>query len=233
MTYLRRAEDRGLTEISWLSSRHSFSFGDYYSPEHRGFESLRVINEDWIGAGRGFGAHPHSDMEILTYVVEGGVAHQDSTGNAGIIRPGELQLMRAGVGIVHSEMNAYADKELHLLQIWLYPDERGLKPGYQQANFEEALARNEWTLLASPDQRDGSLHLHQSVDLWARRFAANESLTKSFAKDPASIWVQVVKGSLNINGTSLRVGDGLGLKSLTEINIEAQAGAEALFFVFR
>lgn len=233
MAYLRPSAERGLTQIDWLKSKHTFSFGEYYAPAHHGFESLRVINEDWIGAGRGFGAHPHRDMEILTYVVEGGIKHKDSTGNEGVIKPGELQLMRAGMGIVHSEQNASATDPVHLLQIWIHPDERGLEPGYEQANFAEPIAKGDWTLLASPEARDHSLRIHQSVDLWAKRFVKNESLTKIFSTAPGSIWIQVVKGEMKIAGNALQAGDGLGLKSQSEILIDAQAGAEALFFVFR
>jgi redox-sensitive bicupin YhaK (pirin superfamily) len=233
MTYLRKSQERGFTDIDWLKSRHSFSFGDYYSPGNMGFESLRVINEDWIGAGRGFGAHPHRDMEILTYVVEGGVRHKDSTGTEGVIRPGELQLMRAGRGIVHSEMNASAQEALHLLQIWIYPDRQGLEPAYQQADFSPSLDNGEWTLLASPSARDRSLQIHQNVDLWARRFAKDEVVKKTFHNSPSSVWVQVVKGELSVAGQTLSAGDGLGLKSQSEILIDAKEGAEALFFVFR
>lgn len=233
MSKFRASKDRGFTDIDWLKSRHTFSFGDYYSPEHMGFESLRVINEDWIEAGRGFGAHPHRDMEILTYVVEGAVKHKDSTGTEGIIKPGELQLMRAGMGIVHSEFNASASEPLHLLQIWIHPDQRGLPPLYQQASFEKSLSSCDWTLLASPEGEGGALQIHQKVEVWARRFDKQETLSKNFASTPGSVWVQMVKGEIRVAGKRLQAGDGLGLKSQTKILIDAEAGAEALFFSFR
>lgn len=232
MTYLRQSNERGFTEIDWLKSKHTFSFGDYYSREHHGYESLRVINEDWIAPGRGFGAHPHKDMEILTYVVSGEVKHKDSTGQEGSIRSGELQLMRAGMGIVHSEKNGSTKDELHLLQIWIHPDKKGLDPLYQQANFSESLDKGEWTLLASPDARHHSLSIHQNVELWAKRFAQAEVVKKNFAPPNTSVWVQVVKGEVSVDGTKLESGDGLGFKSQNEIVIDAKVGTEVLFFVF-
>lgn len=232
MAYHIKSEDRGRSDFGWLKSRHSFSFGEYYSLEHRGFESLRVINEDWVEGGRGFAPHPHHDMEILTYVVSGAVKHKDSAGNEGIIGPGEIQLMRAGLGIVHSEMNAHSNEELHLLQIWIHPEQKGLPPAYGQLNFRDKIKNGAWALLASPNGAEGSLEIRQQVSLWAKRFSNLEKGSKDLGEQGASVWVQMVKGSLNIDGKELRVGDGVGLKSLSEINFESHEDAEALFFVF-
>jgi quercetin 2,3-dioxygenase len=150
MGYLRKSNERGHVQISWLDSKHSFSFGDYYAPEHRGFRSLRVINQDVIAASGGFGAHPHKDMEILTYMIQGALRHKDSTGQEGVIRPGDVQMMSAGRGIVHSEFNASEEESAHLLQIWIHPKERGYEPRYQQKNYSSALERGGWVLLALP-----------------------------------------------------------------------------------
>jgi quercetin 2,3-dioxygenase len=233
MKQLRKSKDRGITQIDWLKSRHTFSFGDYFDPQHKSFESLRVINEDWIEGGKGFGSHPHKDMEIITYMVEGAIKHKDSTGVEGVIVPGEVQIMRAGLGVEHSEHNASPTETAHLVQIWIHPEAKGLKPSYDQANFSEPLTNGQWVLLCSKDGREKSLRIQQNVDLWAKRFEAGESMNWVFVEKPVSVWVQVVKGSLLVDGECLEAGDGIGLKSLTEVLLESKDKAEALFFVFK
>ena len=175
MIQVRRADERGRTDWGWLDSRHTFSFGEYHDPAYEGFRSLRVINDDRVAAGAGFGTHGHRDMEILSYLLEGALAHKDSSGGGGVIRPGEIQFMRAGTGVTHSEYNDSKVAPVHFLQIWIIPDARGLKPTYGQQAFEVAAAARGFVLLASKDGRDGSLQVHQDADLWVTRVGPGES----------------------------------------------------------
>jgi quercetin 2,3-dioxygenase len=206
MVSIRRAEERGRTNWEWLDSRHSFSFGEYYDPSHMGYRTLRVINDDRVLPGAGFGAHPHRDMEILSYVLEGALAHRDNLGNGSVIRPGEIQHMRAGSGVVHSEFNPSPTEATHFLQIWIVPGERGLKPAYGQYRFDREKASNGFVLLASREGRDGSVSLQQDVDLWVTRL--DGTAARTFDVRPGrSAWVHVARGSAVVNGQLLVEGD--------------------------
>ena len=229
MIAVRSSEDRGRTKISWLDSRHTFSFGDYFDEENMGFRSLRVINEDVVSPGAGFGTHGHRDMEILSYVLEGGLEHKDSSGGGGIIRPGEIQFMRAGRGVTHSEYNASKTEAVHFLQIWIVPDERGLDPAYAQKTFDTAKAAAGFALLASSDGREGSIRLHQDVDLSVARLRAGES--RPYALAPSrKAWVQVTRGEVRVGGHPLRAGYGAAVSGEATIALEAEGDAEALLF---
>ena len=229
MIAVRSREDRGRTRISWLDSRHTFSFGDYFDEENMGFRSLRVINEDVVSPGAGFGTHGHRDMEILSYVLEGGLEHQDSSGGGGIIRPGEIQFMRAGRGVTHSEYNASKTEPVHFLQIWIEPDERGLAPAYGQKAFDVAKAASGWALLASRDGRGDSIRLHQDVDLSLARLRAGESRTYALAPG-RNAWLQVTRGEVRVGNHALRAGDGATVSGEAAITLEAEGDAEALLF---
>lgn len=206
MITIKRADERGRTNWAWLDSRHSFSFGEYYDPSAMGFRTLRVINDDRVLPGAGFGAHPHSDMEILSYVLEGALEHRDSMGNGSVIRPGELQHMRAGSGVVHSEYNPSATEPTHFLQIWIVPGERGLKPAYGRYQFDCTRVANGFVLLASKDGRDASVALKQDADIWVTRLDGAVGRTFDL-RAGRSAWVQVVRGSVVVNGRVLVAGD--------------------------
>jgi len=226
---IRRAGDRGHTDWGWLDSRHTFSFGDYHDPSHMGFRSLRVINDDRVTAGDGFGTHGHSDMEILSYVLEGGLAHKDSMGTGSIIRPGEIQMMRAGTGVTHSEYNASTTDPVHFLQIWIVPDRRGLTPAYGQKPIDRDAARRGFALLASKNGRDESLRISQDVDLWLTLLEAGER--RELPLRPARhAWVQVARGSVELNGTALAEGDGAALSGGETLALVGRDSAEVLLF---
>ena len=229
MITVRSREDRGRTKISWLDSRHTFSFGDYFDEEALGFRSLRVINEDVVSPGAGFGTHGHRDMEILSYVLEGGLEHKDSSGGGGIIRPGEIQFMRAGRGVTHSEYNASKIEPVHFLQIWIVPDERGLDPAYGQKAFDAAQAASGWALLASSDGREDSIRLDQDVDLSVARLNAGDSRVYPLAPG-RNAWLQVTRGELSANGHGLCAGDGAAVTAEAKVAIVADGDAEALLF---
>ena len=212
MIAIRKAEDRGRTDWGWLDSRHTFSFGEYHDPRHMGFRSLRVINDDRVAPGAGFGTHGHRDMEILSYVLEGGLQHRDSTGGGGVIRPGEIQFMRAGTGVTHSENNASKTEPVHFLQIWVMPDARGLAPHYDQKPFDADLAARGFVLLSSPDGRASSIQVQQDVTLWVTRLAAGQERSHALAGGRHA-WVHVARGSVTLNGHSLGEGDGVALSS--------------------
>jgi redox-sensitive bicupin YhaK (pirin superfamily) len=227
MITLRKAADRFHTNIGWLDSFHTFSFGDHYDPAHEGFSVLRVINDDTVQAGQGFGAHPHRDMEILSYVLSGALQHKDSSGGGGVIRPGELQRMSAGSGVVHSEFNASEKEPVHFLQIWLLPDARGIKPGYQQKKFD--FAKGALTLLASKDGREGSVTIHQDASVYGARLDGPERI--SFELKPSRrAWVHVARGSVELNGGRLSAGDGAAVSGEKEIRLEGGEKAEVLLF---
>jgi len=228
MITIRPSAARGHIDHGWLDTRHTFSFGHYYDASFMGFRALRVINEDVIAAGAGFGKHFHDDMEILTYVLEGAVAHQDNTGGSGTIAPGEVQRMTAGSGIIHSEFNASKTERLHLLQVWIMTEKARLAPGYEQRSFVEAM-RGSLALIASRGGRNGSLHINQDVDVRAGR------LLKGFREEIVlapgrGAWVQVARGSLRVNNILLSVGDGAAVEDEAIVVIEALEDSEVLVF---
>ena len=225
----RRAADRGHADHGWLDTRHTFSFADYHDPEFMGFRALRVINDDRVQGGKGFGAHPHRDMEILSYVLEGALAHKDSTGGGGVIRPGDVQRMSAGTGVVHSEFNAAPDAVVHFLQIWLVPARRGIAPGYEQKTFPTGDRRGRLLLVASPDGQDGSLTIHTDVRVHAGLFDRGEAASLALAPGRHA-WVQVARGRVRVNGEELGEGDGAALSDERTLAIEGIADAEVLVF---
>jgi quercetin 2,3-dioxygenase len=228
MINVRKSAARGTTRIGWLDSRHSFSFGDYYDPAQMHWGPLRVINEDFVAPGAGFPTHPHREMEIVTWVLEGELAHKDSTGKAEVVRPGELQRMSAGTGISHSEFNASATKPVHLLQIWLVPGVAGLPPGYEQKSFGGELD-GALRLVASQDAREGSVTIHQDADLYAGRLGAGQS--QVFSARPGRVqWVQVASGAATLNGVALAQGDGAAVTGETKLELAANDAAELLVF---
>ena len=229
MIQVRSAADRGRTDWGWLDSRHTFSFGDYDDPSHEGFRSLRVINDDRVKAGAGFGTHGHRDMEILSYVLEGALAHKDSSGGGGVIRPGEIQFMRAGTGVTHSEYNDSKAEPVHFLQIWIVPDTRGLKPAYGQRAFDRDAARRGLVLLASRDGRDGSLQVQQDVDLWVTLLEAGERRTLAL-RPGRHAWVHVARGSASVNGKALGEGDGAAISGEDALTLVGQGPGEVLVF---
>ncbi len=223
-----RSESRGSANHGWLDTRHTFSFADYHDPARMGFGSLRVINEDRIEGGSGFGTHPHRDMEIVTYIIEGELEHKDSMGNGSVIRPGELQRMTAGTGVFHSEFNP-SDKETHLLQIWILPDTTGLEPGYEQKMFARAEKLNRWCLLGSRDGRGGSLTIHQDVGLLTAILEAGNTIEHHFDAGRRG-YLHVVRGDLNVGDERLAGGDGMAIENVTVLNIGANAASELLLF---
>jgi redox-sensitive bicupin YhaK (pirin superfamily) len=230
MLAVRKSTDRGHANHGWLDSKFSFSFADYYQPEFMGFRALRVINEDVIQGGGGFGTHSHREMEIVTYVLNGGIAHKDSLGSGGVIVPGELQHMSAGTGIRHSEYNASATTPAHMLQIWLLPSKAGVTPSYSQQSFPIAAEHNRLHLLASPDGRNRSLTWVTNADLYAAKLDAGVRIEHAFTTYKYG-WVQVAHGSAVVNGQELAQGDGLALSDEAEVSILADKdGTEVLFF---
>ena len=229
MIVKRPAAERGHFDHGWLDTSHTFSFADYHDPAHMGFRALRVINEDRVAAGQGFGAHSHRDMEIITYVLDGALAHADSIGNRATIVPGDVQRMSAGTGITHSEFNARQDEPVHLLQIWLLPDRRGLAPGYEQKAIPESEERGVLRLLASRDGRDGTVTIHQDVDLYASRLEPGERVKHALA-DGRHAWLQMVRGRIEVNGTPLAAGDGAAVSAESALEMVAQESAHFLLF---
>ena len=229
MIRVRAAGDRGRTDWGWLDSRHTFSFGEYHDPSHMGFRALRVINDDRVEAGAGFGAHSHRDMEILSYVLEGALAHQDSAGGGGVIRPGEIQFMRAGTGVTHSEFNHSKTEPVHFLQIWIVPDARDLKPAYGQLAYDREAARRGFVLLASRDGRDGTLQVHQDVDLRVALIGAGERRELALAAGRQA-WVHVARGHASVNGTALVEGDGAAVSGEERLTFVGEDDAEVLVF---
>jgi len=220
MITVRPAEDRGLANLGWLNSRHTFSFGNYYDPRQMGFGPLRVINEDRVEPGAGFDTHGHRDMEIVSYVLEGALEHKDSIGTGSVIRPGEVQRMTAGTGIRHSEFNPSQKEPVHFLQIWLLPDREGLKPGYEQKSFAPEGKRNKLRLVVSPDGAEGSLTIHQDARIYDASLDEGARVTHTLAKGRKA-WVQVVRGSLDLNGQWLRSGDGAAIDAADTVTLAA------------
>ena len=229
MIYVRNAAARGHFNFGWLDTYHTFSFGEYYDPRNMGFRTLRVINEDFVAPAAGFPPHSHSDMEIITYVIEGALEHRDSAGGNGVIRPGEVQKMSAGTSVTHSEMNHSETEGVHLLQIWIQPEQRGLKPYYEQKPFPEEERRGRLRLLASRDGREGSVTVHQDAELFGSVLAAGEELTHRPAPGRHG-WLQVVKGAVTLNGTPLRAGDGAAASDEASLTVRADGDSEVLLF---
>lgn len=231
MITVRPSDERGRSRFNWLDSRHTFSFGNYRDPQHRGFSDLRVINEDRVTPGAGFPTHSHSDMEIITYVLQGALAHKDSTGTSSVIRVGDVQRMSAGTGISHSEYNASPTEPVHFLQIWILPNQTGLKPGYEQRSFELEKNSGSWVLVAAPDARDGAVKVHQDVELSLA--VMPEGQTLSYPLKPGRVtWLQVARGSVTLNGTALRAGDGAAIYQENMLEIKSVERAEVLVFDF-
>lgn len=226
---LRLAEDRGAANLGWLDSKHSFSFGHYFDPNHLGFGPLRVINEDRVAAGGGFPTHPHADMEIISYVLEGALEHKDSIGTGSVIRPGDVQRMSAGTGIRHSEYNASKIDPVHFLQIWIVPEQDGLAPTYEQKAFSDDEKRGKLRLIGSRDGRDGSVTIHRDVDLYATLLTDGEAVAHDLA-DGRGAWLQVARGSVKVNGAALKAGDGLSVTEPGSISILGVDDAEVLLF---
>jgi len=229
MINVRHSKDRGHFDFGWLDTRHTFSFGEYQDPKQMQFRSLRVINEDWVQPGQGFGTHPHRDMEILTWVLEGALEHKDSLGSGGVIRPGELQRMSAGTGILHSEFNASATEPVHLLQIWILPEAKGLAPRYGRTGFIAEGTHNRLQFLASRSGRGGTLDIHPDLELRVADLDAGAALEA--ALEPGRhAWIQVAKGGLTVNGVALTAGDGAALSGETTLKISAAEPSQLLLF---
>jgi len=229
MITLRRSEERGHANHGWLDSYHTFSFAGYFDPNHMGFRSLRVINEDRVAPGEGFGTHPHRDMEIISYVLSGSLAHKDSMGNGSAMKQGDVQRMSAGTGVTHSEFNGSKTDPVHFLQIWIMPEESGTKPGYEQKYFDDAEKRGKLRLVASRNGEDGSVKIQQDAKLFATLLEAGE--TVRYALDPARhAWIQVIRGEITLGETVLRAGDGAAMSEENEVVIAGRDKAEVLLF---
>lgn len=226
---IRPSSERGHAQHGWLDSFHTFSFASYYDPAHMGFRALRVINQDRVAPGEGFGAHPHEDMEIVSYVLEGGLEHRDSMGNGSVIRPGDVQRMSAGTGVVHSEHNASQESPVHFLQIWIVPDRRGLAPGYEQKTFPEPERQGRLRLIGSRDGREGSVTIHQDVDLYASLLGAGEG-ARFELRSGRHAWLHVARGSVEVNGRRLGPGDGASIDEPGAIELRGVDRAELLLF---
>ena len=229
MMTIRRASDRGHAQHGWLDSYHTFSFADYHDPEHMGFRSLRVINEDRVEEGQGFGTHGHRDMEIISYVLDGALEHKDSMGTGSVIRPGDVQRMSAGTGVRHSEFNGSKIDPVHFLQIWIMPDKSGYEPSYEEKSFTEEEKRGRLRLVASNDGRDGSVTVHQDASIYAGLFDENEKAAFTLAPGRHA-WIHVARGSVMVNGEVLRAGDAAAIDTPGPIEIAGQNDAEVLVF---
>lgn len=224
-----RSENRGAADHGWLKSKHTFSFAEYYNPSMMGFAKLRVVNEDWIEPGQGFGTHPHRDMEIITYMIDGALEHKDSMGNGSIIRRGEVQRMTAGTGVLHSEFNHSSDDAAHLLQIWILPERNGLQPGYEQKMFPSEARRNRWRIVASPDGCDESLTIHQDVRLLSTELDARAELDYAFDSNRRG-FLQVVRGTVEVDGEQLNAGDAVATQDQDSLSVIAHEKSELLLF---
>ncbi len=229
MITIRKSEERGTADHGWLRARHSFSFAGYQDPAHTQYSVLRVLNEDVIEAGRGFAEHPHSDMEIVTYILSGALRHQDSMGNGSVIRAGDVQRMTAGSGTRHSEYNASEDASVHLMQIWLLPTETGLAPSYEDKHFSTERKHNQWCLIASPSVKGEALFIHQDVYLYATILDAGSSLVEMLASARCH-YVQIAKGTVILNGRVLQVGDAAKIEGEANLQITAESDAEVVWF---
>ncbi|MEL7029849.1 MAG: pirin family protein [Pseudomonadota bacterium] len=232
MIAVRKSAERGGADFGWLNSKHTFSFGHYYDPAHMGFGPLRVINEDRVKPRAGFDTHGHSDMEIVSYVLDGALQHADNVGEGSIIRPGDVQRMTAGTGIRHSEYNASDADPVHFLQIWILPEEDGLAPGYEQKSFDPNASRGRLQLVASGDARDGSLKIHQDADIYVTRLSSDDRVDHDLA--PGRIaWIQVARGQVRVNGTILDAGDGAAVREESRLTLDEADDAEVLVFDMR
>ncbi len=233
MITIRPQNQRGVANLSWLDSRHTFSFGNYYDPQHMGFASLRVINEDKVIPGKGFGTHGHQDMEIITCVLSGELEHRDSMGNGSVIRPGDVQRMSAGTGVRHSEFNASDTNPVHLLQIWIMPEKRGLEPSYEEKNFSSQIKQGKLTLIGSQDGRDNSVTIHQDVNLYLGLLTKSDCLSYPVKnnRDNRGIWLQVARGEVKLNEQLLQAGDGAAITNETEIAIAGNS-SDSQFLLF-
>lgn len=229
MIQIRRADERGHFNHGWLKTYHTFSFASYRDPEYMGFRILRVMNEDFVQPGQGFGTHPHRDMEIITYVLEGALEHKDSMGNGEVLRDGEFQRMSAGTGITHSEFNPSETEPVHLYQIWLFPDRKRIEPSYEQKRFPDAELENRLRLVASPAAEDGSLRIHQDARVYLSRLAEGRELAHSLAPSRHA-WLQVMRGTVLLNGKELQTGDGAAVSEETTLNVRAAELAELMLF---
>ena len=229
MITLRPRSERGNTSAWWLDSHHTFSFNRYYDPRWMGFRDLRVINEDWVREGGGFGTHSHNDMEIITYVVEGALAHKDSAGGSGVIRPGDVQRMSAGTGISHSEYNASETESVHFLQIWILPEQQNLKPSYEQRTFTPEEKQGRLRLVASGNGREASITIHQNVNLFVSLLAPQESVVHELTANRYA-WLQAISGAVSLNGTLLEAGDGAAVSDEKMLEIQAKEQSEFLLF---
>src|SRR5688572_18797266 len=228
MLTVRKAEDRGASRLDWLESYHSFSFSDYYDPEHMGFRSLRVINDDVIAPGGGFGTHPHRDMEIITYVLDGELEHRDSLGTGSVIRPGDVQKMSAGTGIPHSEFNHSRNAPVHLLQIWIVPERGGLSPGYQQLHFPREAKLGKLLLVASNEEREDLIRIHQNARMYVSILESEQSVTHQLEAGRHA-WVHVARGAVSVNGKELKAGDAVAVAG-EPVEIVGAPGGEVLLF---
>ena len=229
MTTIRRANERGHANHGWLETHHTFSFADYYDPRWMGFRSLRVLNDDTVAGGGGFGTHPHRDMEIITYVLGGALQHRDSMGHESVLKAGDVQRISAGTGIAHSEFNYSPVEPVHFLQIWIQPDRKGVKPGYAERSLGNGVSKTALTLIASRDARDGSVAIHQDADVWLARLGESAGATHSL-KPGRHAWVQVAEGVVTLNGQTLRAGDGAALSNEAALALAAEAPAQVLLF---
>jgi len=229
MITVRPSDERGRARLGWLDSRHTFSFSDYYDPKHMGFRALRVINEDRVAPGKGFGTHGHQDMEIVSYVVEGELGHRDSMGTGSVIRPGDVQRMSAGTGVRHSEMNPSEKEPVHFLQIWILPEKAGLAPGYEQKSFPREERANRLRLVASRDGREGAISVHQDVEIRAGLLDAGATVRQPLAPGRHA-WVQVVRGAVDVGGKRLVAGDGAAVSDERELALVAQEASELIVF---
>ncbi len=230
MIHIRKSTERGQADHDWLKAKHSFSFGDYYDPDHMGYRALRVINEDRVKSSNGFGTHPHKDMEIITYILEGALEHKDSMGTGSVIRPGDVQYMSAGSGVLHSEYNPSDKEGVHLLQIWLLPDEKGAKPRYAQKSFDASEKQGKLKLVASKAGEDGAIAVRQDVKLYASLLAEGESAALPLAAGRHA-WIQVARGSVELNGKRLDQGDGAAIDDERELKFTGKS-ADTEFLVF-
>jgi len=229
MIQIRRAEERGHADHGWLDARHTFSFAGYHDPAHLGFRSLRVMNEDRVQPGQGFGTHPHRDMEIVTYVLEGALEHKDSMGNGEVLKPGEFQRMSAGSGITHSEFNPSQTEPVHLYQIWLLPERKGIEPSYEQKRFDDGGMTNQLRLVAAPDAVDGSLKIHQDVRIYLAKLDERQEVNHELAPGRHA-WLQVLRGAVSVNGLNLKSSDGAGIRGEGELQIVSDSQSELMLF---
>ena len=229
MLTLRKSDERGSADFGWLKSRHTFSFGGYSDPRHMGFGPLRVINEDTVQPGQGFGTHAHRDMEIISWVLEGALEHRDSMGTGAVIRPGEIQRMSAGTGVTHSEFNASKSELVHFLQIWIIPDKTGYAPGYEQHRFGQEELANRWTLVASREPVGKAVRINQDASVYVARLSAGHELEHS-TRRARKLWVHVARGAVNVDGNALVAGDGAAISAVDAVVVRADRDAEVLLF---